>query len=146
MCCNSSCCSAINLAGILHTMTNAVINFFPTKGRNNHNSVIIMLLAHWSSDEEQAVSAGPKSGAPPLPFAWRLKQIQFPIFVLFFWLLKTDKVQKRCAYVMWRFHVISLNYWRNPVFNSCPSWGMNNQLDVTCYFISIIMRSTCFGH
>ena len=23
---------------------------------------------------------------------------------------------------------------------------MKNQLDVTCYFISIIMRSTCFGH
>ena len=24
--------------------------------------------------------------------------------------------------------------------------GMKNQLDVTCYFISLIMRSTCFGH
>jgi len=23
---------------------------------------------------------------------------------------------------------------------------MKNQLDVTCYFISLIMRSTCFGH
>jgi len=26
------------------------------------------------------------------------------------------------------------------------SWRMKNQLDVTCYFISLIMRSTCFGH
>ena len=26
------------------------------------------------------------------------------------------------------------------------SWGMKNQLDVTCYFTSLIMRSTCFGH
>ena len=24
--------------------------------------------------------------------------------------------------------------------------GMKEQLDVTCYFISLIMRSTCFGH
>ena len=23
---------------------------------------------------------------------------------------------------------------------------MKDQLDVTCYFISLIMRSTCFGH
>ena len=28
----------------------------------------------------------------------------------------------------------------------CNSWRMKNQLDVTCYFISLIMRSTCFGH
>ena len=26
------------------------------------------------------------------------------------------------------------------------SWRMKDQLDVTCYFISLIMRSTCFGH
>ena len=31
--------------------------------------------------------------------------------------------------------------------NTCPdSWGKKNQLDVTCYFTSLIMRSTCFGH
>jgi len=39
------------------------------------------------------------------------------------------------------------HYWYNsrfPNFGIC--WGMRNQLDVTCYFISIIMRSTCFGH
>ena len=34
-------------------------------------------------------------------------------------------------------------YW---TVRHCNSWGMKNQLDVTCYFISIIMRSTCFGH
>ena len=26
------------------------------------------------------------------------------------------------------------------------SWRMKDQLDVTCYFISLIMCSTCFGH
>ena len=26
------------------------------------------------------------------------------------------------------------------------SWRMKDQLDVTCYFISLIMRSTCFRH
>ena len=30
--------------------------------------------------------------------------------------------------------------------NLVESWGMKNQLDVTCYFISLIMRSTCVGH
>ena len=34
-------------------------------------------------------------------------------------------------------------YW---TVHHCNSWGMKNQLDVTCYFISLIMRSTCFGH
>ena len=34
-------------------------------------------------------------------------------------------------------------YW---TVHHCNSWGMKNQLDVTCYFIPIIMRSTYFGH
>ena len=34
-------------------------------------------------------------------------------------------------------------YW---TVHHCNSLGMKNQLDVTCYFISLIMRSTCFGH
>ena len=37
--------------------------------------------------------------------------------------------------------------WRpRPSERLWPSWGMKNQLDVTCYFISLIMRSTCFEH
>ena len=28
----------------------------------------------------------------------------------------------------------------------CNSWRMKDQLDVTCYFISLLMCSTCFGH
>ena len=34
-------------------------------------------------------------------------------------------------------------YW---TVHHCNSWQMKIQLDVTCYFISLIMRSTCFGH
>ena len=34
-------------------------------------------------------------------------------------------------------------YW---TVHHCNSWRMKDQLDVTCYFISLIMRSTCFGH
>ena len=34
-------------------------------------------------------------------------------------------------------------YW---TVHHCNSWRMKNQLDVTCYFISVIMCSTCFGH
>jgi len=30
--------------------------------------------------------------------------------------------------------------------NSSHSWRMKDQLDVTCYFISLLMCSTCFGH
>ena len=41
--------------------------------------------------------------------------------------------------VIWKLHV----YWN---VHHCNSWRMKNQLDVTCYFISLIMRSTCFGH
>ena len=28
----------------------------------------------------------------------------------------------------------------------CDSWRIKDQLDVTCYFISLLMCSTCFGH
>ena len=34
-------------------------------------------------------------------------------------------------------------YW---TVHLCNSWGMKDQLDVTCYFISLTMCSTCFGH
>ena len=34
-------------------------------------------------------------------------------------------------------------YW---TVHHCNSWRMKDQLDVTCYFISLLMCSTCFGH
>ena len=30
--------------------------------------------------------------------------------------------------------------------HKCLSWRMKDQLDVTCYFISLLMCSTCFGY
>ena len=36
-------------------------------------------------------------------------------------------------------HSLNSKFWLN-------GWGKKNQLDVTCYFISLIMCSTCFGH
>ena len=37
------------------------------------------------------------------------------------------------AYVYWTVH-------------HCNSWRIKDQLDVTCYFISLLMCSACFGH
>jgi len=34
-------------------------------------------------------------------------------------------------------------YW---TVHHCESWRIKDQLDVTCYFISLLMGSTCFGH
>jgi hypothetical protein len=34
-------------------------------------------------------------------------------------------------------------YW---TAHHCDSWRIKDQLDVTCYFISLLMCSTCFGH
>ena len=34
-------------------------------------------------------------------------------------------------------------YW---TVHHCDSWRIRDQLDVTCYFISLLMWSTCFGH
>ena len=34
-------------------------------------------------------------------------------------------------------------YW---TVHHCNSWRIRGQLDVTCYFISLLMCSTCFGH
>ena len=50
-------------------------------------------------------------------------------------------VHRQCACT--NMSVPSNVYW---TVHHCNSWRMKNQLDVTCYFISLIMRSTCFGH
>jgi len=34
-------------------------------------------------------------------------------------------------------------YW---TVHHCDSWRIKDQLDVTCYFISLLMCSACFGH
>ena len=34
-------------------------------------------------------------------------------------------------------------YW---TVHHCNSWRIKDQLDVTCYFISLLICSTCFGH
>ena len=34
-------------------------------------------------------------------------------------------------------------YW---TVHNCNSWSMKDQLDVTCYFILLVMCSTCFGN
>jgi len=39
--------------------------------------------------------------------------------------------------------ILSNVYW---TVHHCNSWWMKDQLDVTCYFISLLMCSTCFGH
>ena len=53
---------------------------------------------------------------------------------LYLWVLKSWNInEKNASNVYWTVH-------------HCNSWQMKDQLDVTCYFISLIMRSTCFGH
>ena len=43
-------------------------------------------------------------------------------------------------------HVWKLHMWFFCLLNTVSSWRMKDQLDVTCYFISLVMCSTCFGH
>jgi len=59
-----------------------------------------------------------------------------------YWETSARKIQKP------RYHpkersVTSSVYW---AVRHCDSWGIKDQLDVTCYFISLLMCSTCFGH
>ena len=53
----------------------------------------------------------------------------------------------RRADILWRlsdFRICESNvYW---TVHHCNSWRMKDQLDVTCYFISLLMCSTCFRH
>ena len=54
-------------------------------------------------------------------------------------LMKTDKKiadrtqEESESYVYWTVH-------------HCDSCRIRDQLDITCYFISLLMCSTCFGH
>ena len=43
------------------------------------------------------------------------------------------KIGNSIFYVYWTVH-------------HCDSWRIKEQLDVTCYFTSLLMCSTCFGH
>ena len=54
--------------------------------------------------------------------------------------------QKRSLFMLW--HLFSQNVALNGLLakNLANSWQMKDQLDVTCYFISLIMCSTCFRH
>ena len=46
--------------------------------------------------------------------------------------------------LMWEIPAAESNvYW---TVHHCNSWRMKDQLDITCYFISLVMCSTCFGH
>ena len=51
-------------------------------------------------------------------------------------------VRTKCIWAFRNWTVFNV-YW---TVHHCNSWRMNDQLDVTCYFISLIMCSTCFGH
>ena len=55
---------------------------------------------------------------------WTMVQLIFPL---------------RCVNILRQSNV----YW---TVHHCNSWRMKDQLDVTCYFISLLRCSTCFGH
>jgi len=48
-------------------------------------------------------------------------------------------------WLMWGLEMGQALLLLNPNMNE-TGWRMKDQLDVTCYFISLIMCSTCFGH
>ena len=60
---------------------------------------------------------------------WLIEQHSFHVLFLSFRRTKYS----RLFYVYWTVH-------------HCDSWRIKDQLDVTCYFISLLMCSTCFGH
>ena len=43
-------------------------------------------------------------------------------------------------------NVISKSNTSDGAWHTDCGWSMKDQLDVTCYFISLLMCSTCFGH
>ena len=40
-------------------------------------------------------------------------------------------------------YTLSYVYWK---VHHCDSWRIKDQLDVTCYFISLLVCSACFGY
>ena len=78
----------------------------------------------------------------------RVEVISYPRFGTTCWShLQGSRIRKRNYYYSLRNNIqksVVLIHFAAEVWNH--SWRMKNQLDVTCYFISLIMRSTCFGH
>ena len=57
--------------------------------------------------------------------------------------VQTFRCRDCVEYTVRKFPTLSYVYWAVP---HCDSWRIKDQLDVTCYFISLLMCSTCFGH
>ena len=55
------------------------------------------------------------------------------------WIAGCRVVHVGCRWINCGYNV----YW---TVHHCNSWRMKDQLDVTCYFTSLLMCSTCFGH
>ena len=82
--------------------------------------------------------------------SWLFTRIIFMsnIIPLYAWKVTVLEVKMKCAAVATASHCQTDNlqfnvYW---TVHHCNSWRMKDQLDVTCYFISFLMCSTCFGH
>ena len=64
---------------------------------------------------------------------------------------KVDKCKAEDAGKRSSFFDQPYEQWPNPSYvywtvHLCDSWRVNDQLDLTCYLISLLMCSTCFGH
>ena len=63
----------------------------------------------------------------------------FPI-----WSLENFKSEEQASMSFWNNVILRQNIICTKII--CHSWRIKDQLDVTCYFISLLMCSTCFGH
>ena len=63
---------------------------------------------------------------------------------LFYLLLWQSRTLRSCR--LWITPFILMVFLTLTVFFFFVSWRIKDQLDVTCYFISLLMCSTCFGH
>ena len=98
----------------------------------------------------------------PLPSCkyWAILQSMHFFYILYsnnYFLLQADLFGGRNTYIVMKsfYSILSFHLWTSKntyVFyvywtvHHCSSWRIKDQLDVTCYFISLLMCSTCFGH
>ena len=137
---NSTCSCLDSNLFLLSTITCFSIYIFPLQQKHTLIWTAILLVTNFHPSESY-----------PFPRTWSTVQyflciLLFIILMLLirFWILLHIHVQLyRWDLTSGKFYSNSYVFWN---VHHCDGWRMKDQLDVTCYFISLLMCSTCFGH
>ena len=132
----------------------------PVNSHKKWYTFYALVYIHWYQHPYQWHSNCMFAGWKPVILCFLAQNVHFhksiKIILITSVLLRPDYYQENDNYIVFISRNCVLNrfcglkkqqpsyvYW---TVHHCDSWKIKDQHDVTCYFISLLMCSTCFGH